>query len=219
VSLLRTCPRCGAVARQPGLWASHWVCDEHGEILPASSPVAPTPELMRRLARDSNVPVWLPWPLPEGWQVSGLRWAGDDSSGTVASVVAVSGAHPIPVIDGPDGDGGADLVVVAEQPGVGFGAHLAGLDTVDPGPMLAERVVHDAAEIKIVADGHDIPLWSVPIDDGLAYVGEASGVWLWMFAWPATAAAVLLNRFALVDTRNPDHDLDFPCGTLSARLR
>lgn len=213
---MRTCPRCGAVVRQPGLWASYWICDEHGEIQPAAAAVAPTPDLLRRLARDSHVPVWLPWPLPDGWVVSGLRWAGDDKNGTVASVVAVSGPHPIPLIDE---EPGADLVVIAEQPGVGIGAHLAGLQGVDPGPLLAEKAIHAPAEIKIVADGHDVPLWSVPMDNGLAYVGEASGDWLWMLAWPAPAAAVLLNRFALVDIRDPDHDLDFPCGSLTPRLR
>jgi len=213
---LRTCPRCGSVVRQPGLWNSHWVCDEHGDVQPASAAVAPTPDLLRSLARDAHVPVWLPWPLPDGWVVSGLRWAGDDHNGTVASVVAVSGPHPIPELDD---DPGADLIVVAEQPGVGIGAHLAGLAGVDPGPLLAEKAAHDVAEIKMVADGHDVPLWSVPMDGGLAYVGEASGVWLWLLAWPAPAAAVLLNRFGLIDARHPEHDLEFPCGALTPRLR
>lgn len=202
--------------RQPGIWNSHWVCDEHGDIQPASAAVAPTPDLLRHLAARSNVPVWLPWPLPDGWVVSGLRWAGDDPSGIVASVLAVSGPHPIPDLDD---EPGADLVVVAEQPGVGIGAHLAGLPGVDPGPLLARKAQHDAAEVKITAAGHDIPLWSVPMDDGIAYVGEAAGVWLWLLAWPAPAAVVLLNRFALLDARDPGHDLQFPCGALTPRLR
>jgi hypothetical protein len=131
--------------------------------------------------------------------------------------VAVSGPHPLPEVD--DEDLTADLMFVAEQPGVGLGAHLAGLHGIDPGPLLAEKAERDPAEVKIEADGHEVPLWSVPMDEGIAYVGEAVGVWLWLLAWPPPAAAVLLNRFALVDVREPGEDVDLPCGPLTPRLR
>jgi hypothetical protein len=217
VTVLRTCPRCGAIARQPGLFSSSWLCDEHGEITPVGPAQAPSPKLLHQLARESLVPIWVPRPMPEGWLLSGLCWAGDDASGTLASVVAVSGPHPIPEVA--DEEPGADLVFVAEQPGVGLGAHLAGLHAVDAGPLLQDKVEHDPAEVKLAADGHEVPLWSVPMDDGIAYVGEASGVWLWLLAWPAPAAAVLLTRFSLIDVRNSDVDLDLPCGALTPRLR
>jgi hypothetical protein len=211
----RTCPRCGTVARQPGLWSSSWHCDQHGEVLPASPAVAPTPDLIHRLSRDSRVPVWLPWPLPEDWLVSGLRWAGDDPNGIQASVLSISGPHPIPEVG--DESLSADLVLVAEQPGVGLGAHLAGLSAVDPGPLLVEKSAHAPAEMKIVAGGHDVPLWSVPTAEGMAYVGEAAGVWLWVLAWPASAAAVLLTRFELLDAAHAG-DVEIPCGALTPRL-
>jgi hypothetical protein len=217
VTVLRTCPRCGAIARQPSLFASSWTCDEHGDIVPVGPPHAPTPEIIQHLALDARVPIWVPRPMPEGWMLSGIRWAGDEAGGTVAALVAVSGPHPLPEVD--DEDLTADLMFVAEQPGVGLGAHLAGLHGIDPGPLLAEKAERDPAEVKIEADGHEVPLWSVPMDEGIAYVGEAVGVWLWLLAWPPPAAAVLLNRFALVDVREPGEDVDLPCGPLTPRLR
>jgi uncharacterized protein DUF6758 len=217
VTVLRTCPRCGAVARQPGLYSSSWLCDEHGEIVPVGPAKAPTPDLIHRVARDALVPIWVPRPMPEHWMITGLQWAGDDHGGTVATVVAVSGPQPIPEVV--DVDPAADLIFVAEQPGIGLGAHLAGLHGVDPGPLLQEKVLHDPAEIKLDTGGHEVPLWSVPMDGGIAYVGEAAGVWLWLLAWPATAAAVLLARFALVDMREQGPEIDLPCGALTPRLR
>jgi hypothetical protein len=217
VTVLRTCPRCGAIARQPGLYANAWHCDEHGEVTPVGPAKAPTADLIHRVSRDSRVPVWVPHPMPEHWVLSGLQWAGDEVSGTVACVVAVSGPHPMPEVV--DEDPSADLMLIAEQPGIGLGAHLAGLHGVDAGPLLQEKVLHDPAEIKLDAGGHEVPLWSVPVESGIAYVGEASGVWLWLLAWPATAAVVLLTRFSLIDMRERGEDVDLPCGALTPRLR
>ena len=54
--------------------------------------------------------------------------------------------------------------------------------------------------------------------DGVGFVGEAAGDWLWLLAWPASAAAVLLARFPLIDLRDPGHTFDLPCGALTPRL-
>ncbi|MCD5351699.1 DUF6758 family protein [Kineosporia mesophila] len=215
MTLLRTCPRCGSVAREPGDQAPVWTCEQHGDVVPVGPAQAPTQKLLRQVALDSLVPVWIPHPMPDDWQVTGLQWAG--SGGSVAVVVAVSGPHPMPEVG--DEEPTVDLIFVAEQPGIGLGAHLAGLDGVDPGPLLAEKAAHDPAEIKLHADDHEVPLWSIPLVDGLAYVGEASGVWLWVLAWPSSAALALLNRFSLVDARNEDAEPDLPCGALTPRLR
>ncbi|GLY14793.1 hypothetical protein LWF15_05340 [Kineosporia rhizophila] len=217
MTLLRTCPRCGAVAREPGEHTASWTCEEHGPVVPVGPAQAPTQKLIRQVALDSLVPVWMPRPLPQGWEVTGLQWAGAGAGGTVACVVAVSGPHPLPEVG--DEEPTVDLMFVAEQPGIGLGAHLAGLRGVDPGPMLADKAAHDPAEIKLEADDHEVPLWSVPVDGGLAYVGEASGVWLWLLAWPSSAALALLNRFCLVDARNEETEPDLPCGPLTPRLR
>jgi hypothetical protein len=152
------------------------------------------------------------WPLPAGWLVSGVRMAGDDHSGTVATVLACSGPNPLPF--GGIDDLQADLLLVAEAPGVGLGAHLAGLADIDPGDAVAVGSPH----LKLTADGHDTPLWAVAVDGAAAYVGEASGVWLWTLVWPQNAGAVLLEAFELVDLRDPVHLLDLPYGALSPRL-
>ena len=45
-------------------------------------------EGLQVLVRQAKVPVWLPWPLPSGWLVSGFTGAGDERTGTLGSVVA-----------------------------------------------------------------------------------------------------------------------------------
>jgi hypothetical protein len=174
--------------------------------------VVASDEALHQLAQRSGVPLWLPWPLPAGWLVSGLQYAGDDHSGPVAATVACSGPHPLPV-DHPD-ERAADLLLIAEQPGVGLGAHRAGLHDVDPGAAFGSG----PANLKLIAAGHPTPLWALPVDGVAAYVGEAAGVWLWALIWPASAAAVLLEQFELRDARDPGHRLDLPFGALSPRL-
>lgn len=185
-------------------------------MAPVTPARAPTAALLTQLGERSQVPIWLPAPLPTGWLASGVSWAGEEPDGVVASVTAVSGPDPIPEVDetGP----GGDLILVSEQPGVGLGAHLAGLPAVDPGLMLAEKVQHGRAEAHLDAAGHEVPMWSIPVPDGIGFVGEAAGVWLWLLAWPATSAALLLDGFALIDARVPEQLFDVPMGALSPRL-
>lgn len=211
-----TCPRCGAGARPPGWWSDSWSCRTHGDIAPLHPAATPSEEALRQTAARSKVPLWTPWPLPAGYVLSGVRWAGDDHTGAVATVAAASGPNPLP--DGPLDDLVAEVLLVAEQPGVGLGAHLAGLAELDPGAALAQRAEHEAPELRLVADGHDTPLWCLPTADAACYVGEASGVWLWVIAWPEQAGAVLLEGFELLDLRDPGHRLDLPFGALSPRL-
>jgi len=207
-----TCPRCSAQTRPPGLWSDGWTCPVHGRVSPLRPPVVGSDDVLRQVGATSGVPLWMPWPLPAGWLVSGVRTAGDDHSGTVATVLACSGPNPLPF--GGVVDRQADLLLVAESPGVGLGAHLAGLNDVDPGAAVGVGSPH----LKLTADGHDTPLWTLPVDGLVAYVGEASGVWLWALVWPQSAGAVLLETFELVDLRDPGHLLDVPYGALSPRL-
>src|SRR5689334_21062946 len=109
-----TCPRCAGILRAPGLWSSSWTCGSHGDVLPQHPTGQPTVEALADLARRSHVPVWLPWPLPRGWVVTGTTWAGDDRSGPRAAAVALSGPAPL--------GGMGELLVVAEEPGTGLGA-------------------------------------------------------------------------------------------------
>lgn len=214
------CPRCGEQARPPGLWSDVWTCPAHGDVAPLHPPVAASPEALHALAARSQVPLWLPWPLPQGWLATGAMVAGDEHTGPRAAVIACSGPNPLPpsLYDEPEAESGgrvAELLLVAEQPGIGLGARLAGLDGVDAGAAVGGG----GPNLKLDAAGHDVPLWCAGDADGCAgYVGEAGGVWLWALIWPPRAAAVLMEDFSLVDLRDPGHALDVPCGALSPRL-
>ena len=83
-----SCPRCGGAVRPPGLWSDSWCCAAHGEVAPLHPPITGSLEALRQVAARSQVPVWLPWPLPQGWLVSGLATAGDDHTGPVRMLVA-----------------------------------------------------------------------------------------------------------------------------------
>jgi hypothetical protein len=89
------CPRCGGPLTEPSPWASAWRCALHGEVYPLRSPYSPSGDGLRGLLRLARVPVWVPWPLPAGWLVTGFAGAGDDRTGTRACVVALSGANPV----------------------------------------------------------------------------------------------------------------------------
>jgi hypothetical protein len=189
-----------------------------------------SPEAFHHLGPRSRVPLWLPWPLPTGWLVTGLRMAGDEHSGPVAVVVACSGPNPLAVSHpsgrpaaaepepgpepGPEPERSADLLLVAEQPGIGLGAHLAGLPDVDPGTSMTGGAPH----LKLSVGGHETPLWAVPSRGRAVYVGEAAGVWLWALVWPEQAGVVLLERFALQDARDAEYLQDVPHGALCPHL-
>jgi len=160
------------------------------------------------LIRDSRVPVWVPWPLPTGWLVTGFAGAGDERSGTRATVVAVSGPS---LTQGP-----ADLLIIAEEPGVGLGAAFAGLDGTDPGTGFDQGPPHAKIDVK----GHPCSLWCVTAaPDRAVYAGEALGNWLWVVVWPAEAGYLItLAELSLRDLRDQDQALDLPFGAFSPRL-
>ncbi|MBB6476184.1 DUF6758 family protein [Sphaerisporangium rubeum] len=202
-----TCPRCFGALRPPSAWSSAWRCAVHGSVLPYQ-PRRPSPEALGLVTRIAKVPFWLPWPLPAGWLVTGFGDAGDERTGARAGVVALSGPS---VTQGP-----ADLLIVAEEPGMGLGAAFAGLDGPDPGPGFDEG----PPNAKVEANGHPTPLWWVEgLPDRAAYVGEAMGNWLWIIGWPTEAGWLLtLAEFRLHDLSVRDHEFDLPFGAFSPRL-
>jgi Family of unknown function (DUF6758) len=161
---------------------------------------------MEALLRNAAVPVWLPWPLPAGWLVTGYAGAGDERTGARACVVALSGPNPV--------GGPGDLLVVAEEPGVGLGARLAGLDGPDPGEDFATKP--PCASVRY--GRHEFPLWHVQAPDRAVFAGEAMGNWLWAVLWPDSAGLLLVETLTLRDLRDPGQDLDVPFGALSPRL-
>jgi hypothetical protein len=200
------CPRCGRPLREPTAWSSAWRCDLHGEVHPLFPAYSPSREGLDGLLRTDGVPVFLPWPLPPGWLAAGFAGAGDERTGVRACVVAVSGPNPI--------GGPADMLVVSEEPGVGLGAALAGLDGVDPGDDFAS-----APPVATASFGkHDFPLWHVESPDRAVFAGEVKGNWLWLILWPETAGILLIEPISLRDLRDPGQDMDLPFGAASPRL-
>ncbi|GAC1441763.1 MAG: hypothetical protein NVSMB55_10430 [Mycobacteriales bacterium] len=188
--------------------SSSWDCERHGPVQPLHVIARPATEALRKVAGSSGVPLWAPLPLPPGWTLTGLATAGDDRSPAKATVLALAGPSPL--------GGPADLLVVAEEPGIGLGARLAGIDDIDPGPIGA-----GPPDAKVEASGHPTALWRSPsADDRAAFVGEAKGVWIWAVLWPPTAELVLLEHVVLHDLRDIAHatSIDLPIGAPSPRL-
>lgn len=201
-----TCPRCSGPVQPPGLWSSAWECSRHGAVAPFHVAPQPAREVVEHLARHADVPVWMPRPLLAGWTVSGVAHAGDERTGARASVLAFSGPCPL--------GGPADLVLVAEEPGLGLGARYAGRPGVEPW----QSPPADRPE-KVHAAGHPTPLWAVQTPaDRVAFAGEAGGVWLWAVLWPAAADLVLLEDLHLVDLRHEAAGADVAFGATSPYL-
>ncbi|WP_338028230.1 DUF6758 family protein [Actinomadura graeca] len=197
----------------PSLWSSDWVCGVHGPVLPRQPSKRPGPEGLAAAVHDARVPVWVPWPLPLGWLVTGFVTVGDDRSGARAAAVAVSGPG---LLSGP-----ADMVVIAEEPGIGLGAHYAGLEGSDPGEVFDGSPPHVKLDVSGPAAtcGHSVSMWAVAAEpDRAAYVGEAMGNWLWTVLWPAEAGVLMLEQQNLLDLREPGMDLDLPFGAHCPRL-
>lgn len=175
-----------------------WRCDGCGPVPPLHLPAHIGPEVLAAAVTElaghrDPMPLWCPWPLPAGWTVTGVGWAGDERSGVRATVLA--GTGPAPLTGEP-----ADLLLVAEAPGVGLASRYAGLSGPDPGPMLARVVADQPPHAKVKAGGHPTPLWSVrPAEGRSAYAGEARGVWLVAVAWPASAGFLLVDDLVLCD--------------------
>jgi len=188
--------------------SSAWECGLHGAVFPLQPPIQPSVDAVEAVVRDSKVPAWLPWPLPLGWVVTGITGAGDERSGTRASVVACSGPAPL--------GGGGELLLIAEEPGVGLGARYAGLPGPAPGPVSGDAPAH----AKVHAAGHPTAMWCVDgSPDRAAFVGEALALWLWAVLWPESAGCLLYEELSLADLREAGQELELlPFGALSPRL-
>ncbi|MGS2590253.1 DUF6758 family protein [Streptomyces hebeiensis] len=205
-----SCPKCGGRVRAPGLFADTWQCGVHGAVYPLQPVIPPSVEALSVVVHRARVPVWMPWPLPVGWLFTGVAYAGDDRSGGRATVVACSGPGPL--------GGMGELLLVAEELGVGLGARYAGIEGPDPGPRIR---VDEPPQTKLLAAGRPTPLWLVPDapQDRAVFVGEALGLWLWAIVWPERAGMVLYDELVLTDLRDAGAEAELlPCGALSPRL-
>ncbi|MET7638312.1 DUF6758 family protein [Streptomyces sp. NPDC005438] len=205
-----SCPKCGGRVRAPGLFADTWQCEVHGVVHPLQPVLPPSVEALGVVLSRAQVPVWMPWPLPVGWLFTGVVSAGDDRSGGRATAVACSGPG---LLDGP-----GELLLIAEELGVGLGARYAGVPGPDPG---AHMRVDRPPEVKVIAAGRPTPLW--PVDgapkDRAVFAGEALGLWLWAVLWPEPSGLLLYDDLVLADLRDAGAELDLlPCGALSPRI-
>jgi hypothetical protein len=178
----------------------------HGQVYPLRTVQSLTPTGLGGLLRHAAVPVWLPWPLPLAWLVTGFAGAGDERTGVRGCVVALSGPNPV--------GGPAEMLLVSEELGVGLGAGFAGLDGPDPGSDFASGPPH----ALVRCGNHEFPLWHVDAPDRAAFAGEAMGNWLWLILWPDAAGMLLVDPLELRDLRDPGQELDLPFGARSPRL-
>jgi hypothetical protein len=156
--------------------------------------------------RGAEVPVWVPWPLPQGWLVTGFAIAGDERTGTRGCSVALSGPNPL--------GGPADMMIISEEPGVGLGARFAGLGGPDPGAHFAKGQPAGVVEFA----NHEFPVWNVDTRGRAAFAGEVSGNWLWLVLWPDTAGMLMVEPLPIRDLRDPGQELDLPFGARSPQL-
>jgi hypothetical protein len=207
VHLDPTCPRCGDALRAPGLWSSDWLCARHGSVAPYTVLTHTGPDAMDHIVERARVPVWLAGGLPIEWVCSGFAYAGDERSGARATVTAMSGPSPL--------GGPADLLIIAEEPGIGLGSRHAGLAEADPGAGFDGGT----ADAKVIAASHPTALWNVPAALGRAvFVGEAEGLWLWALVWPETAGVLMYEGIHLTDLRDRTGAREVGFGAISARL-
>jgi hypothetical protein len=202
-----TCPRCDCVVREPSVWTSAYHCEQHGQVHPLRSALSPSHEGLEGVLRGAEVPVWVPWPLPQGWLVTGFAVAGDERTGTRGCSVALSGPNPV-------GEGPAEMMLISEEPGVGLGARFAGLGGPDPGAKFTSG--QPACVVQFA--NHEFPMWNVETKGRAAFAGEVSGNWLWLVLWPDTAGMLMVEPLPLRDLRDPGQDLDLPFGAPSPQL-
>jgi hypothetical protein len=200
------CPRCQGELSEPSAWHSAWQCARHGAVQPLRPAHVPSAEGLLALRKSAAVPVWLPWPIPLGWLVTGFTGAGDDRSGIRGCAVALSGPNPV--------GGLGEMLIVSEEPGLGLGAGLAGLAGPDPGEGFAAGPPHALVQFGL----HEFPLWSVESPGAAVFAGEVLASWLWIILWPDTAGTLMLEPLPLRDLRDPGQEMDVPFGALSPRL-
>jgi hypothetical protein len=182
----------------------------HGTVHPVQPVIPPSVDALDVVVHRTKVPLWMPWPLPVGWLFTGVACAGDDRTGGRATAVACTGPGPL--------GGMGELILVAEELGVGLGARYAGMDGPDPGPHMN---VEKPPQAKVLAAGRPTPLWHVAgaPEDRAVFAGEALGMWLWAVVWPEQSGLLMYDELVLTDLRDAGAEVELvPCGALSPRL-
>jgi hypothetical protein len=182
------CAQCGSPLGE------EQACPVHGAVQPCWRAAEASYEAFaEHLVLSRGLPTWLPWPVPLGWSVADFGCVGGEGEVPRATFATCHGLTEL--------DGGVRLTVVTEEPGIGLGAHLAGVPHSDPGRAAWDQ----PAALRLRVDGASVPLWPVPRpvetddDDRIVLAGEAAGRWLWLVVSPAEAVLGLADRAALSD--------------------
>lgn len=193
MSLAAGCPRCTTPVAETGPGGS-WACPEHGPIRPVWRPREATYDTFaEHLLASREFPTYLPWPLSPGWTVSDFAVVGDRPDRAVATLTCSAGTSDL--------DGPVELIVVAEEAGVGLGARCAGTPHTDPGPEVGEG----PPTVRVRVESQVVPLWPVSTHgtggelDRSVLAGEAAGRWLWIVLRPASAVLLLREDWILRD--------------------
>jgi hypothetical protein len=184
------CPRCATPVAQTG---TAWSCPDHGVVPPLwRPPEASYDAFVEHLGASARFPTYLPWPLSPGWRVTDFAAVGTPERGH-AAMTCVSGTSAL--------DGPVDVLVVAEEPGTGLGARIAGTPHEDPGAEIGDG----PPAVRVRIDSQAVPLWPVSTShsdgewDRSVVAGEASGRWLWLVLRPASAILLLRDDWILRD--------------------
>jgi hypothetical protein len=198
MSLRAECPRCSADLTREG---EQWRCPTHDVVVPLwRASVVEYDAFAAYLKLAGTLQTWLPWPLPPGWQVTDFGCVGSREESR-AAVVGCAGTS--------EAEGVVELTLVTEEPGVGLGARVAAVDSLDPG---REAGVGNPT-VRLRVDGNSVPLWAMtvphdqPLLDRAVMVGEAAGRWLWVVVRPASAVLLLPQLPELVDVSTSGPEL------------
>jgi hypothetical protein len=186
------CPRCPTPVAPLG--DDGWfACPEHGAVAPLwHPPDASYDGFAAHLGRAAGFPTYLPWPLSPGWSVTDFAVVGGPHAAR-ATLTCCSGTSEL--------DGPVDVIVVAEEPGTGLGARVAGTRHGDPGAEIGDGP--PAVQVRIASQG--VRLWPVSTSRGSGewdrsvVAGEAAGRWLWLVLRPASAMLLLRDDWILRD--------------------
>lgn len=193
--LVAGCPRCTSPVTE---WEGTWACDVHGPTSPLLRPREVSYDAFAdHLRRTPGFPTYLPWPLGPAWHVSDFALVDVAGQGerprAGATLTCASG---VSALDGP-----VEVMVVAEEPGVGLGARCAGT----PGPDPGDEVGRGAPDVRVRIAQQTVPLWTVSTSgaderfDRSVVAGEAHGRWLWLVLRPASAILLLRDDWILQD--------------------
>ncbi|MBA3266020.1 MAG: hypothetical protein H0T14_06570 [Nocardioidaceae bacterium] len=169
-----------------------------------------------------GAPLWVPWPIPDGWSFAGL--AHTETARRPATVTSWSARDPF-------GDP-TEILFVSEEAGTGLGAQLAGFPLNYPTGEVGIGPPHAKFDVA----GHVVSLWaveakespslaeeddavSVVLKDRAVYAGEAAGRWLWVIVHPAEAGVIVIQPLSLFDAHTLGAELTLlPVCELSPRL-